>query len=131
MILSAFYLPIVGLSVVAFPAGLSAVFAAGLVFLLLIPAPELPEIVHCIGGFIPGKHGVVLCADNPSVRVFLENCFPFGIADSYHVFTLSVSLNSKLCLGFLGRFPPLGIAGVCLYHRQKTPTNGLEILVCG
>ena len=70
MILSAFCLP---------SAGLSAVLAGWLGFLLLILTTEGAEIVHCIGGLIPGEHCVVLGADNPCVRVFLENCFPFGI----------------------------------------------------
>lgn len=89
MILSAFLLPVVGLSVVSFPAGWSVILAGGLGFLPLILTTDLPEIVHCIGGFIPGEHSVVFRADNPSIRVFLENCFPFGIGYSYHVFTLS------------------------------------------
>ena len=70
MILSAFCLP---------SAGLSAILAGGLGFLPLILTTELPEIVHCIGGLIAGKHCVMLCAGNPCVRVFAENCLPFRI----------------------------------------------------
>ena len=78
MILSAFCLPSAGLLVVSFPAGWSAIFAGGLGFLLIL-ATEGTEIVHSITGFIPGEHSVVFRSDNPSIRVFLENCFPFGI----------------------------------------------------
>lgn len=78
-ILSAFCLPSAGLSVVAFSAGLSAVIVGGPGFLLLILTTELPEIVHSKTAFIPGEHCVVLGAHNPSIWVFLENCFPFGI----------------------------------------------------
>ncbi len=69
LFLSAFCLP---------SAGLSAAFAGGLGYLLIL-ATEGAEIVHSVAGFIPSKESVVLGADNPSVRVFLENCFPFGI----------------------------------------------------
>lgn len=89
MILSAFCLPFAGLSVVSFPAGWSVILAGGLGFLLRFPVAELPEIVHCIGGLIPRQVGMMFCTLEPCVRVFLENCFPFGIGYSYHVFTLS------------------------------------------
>ena len=85
MILSAFYLPSAGLSVVSFTAGWSVILAGGLGFLPLILTTELPEIVHCIGGLIPGEHSVVFRADNPSIRVFLENSFPLGIRNLNHV----------------------------------------------
>ena len=80
MILSAFCLP---------SAGLSAALVGGLGFLLRLSSAELLEIVYSKRAFISGEVGVVLCALEPSVRVFLENCFPFGIGYSYHVFTLS------------------------------------------
>lgn len=89
MILSAFCLPSAGLSVVSFPAGWSVILAGGLGFLSRFTVAELSEIVHSKTGFIPGEHSVVFRADDPSIRVFLENCFPFGIGYSYHVFTLS------------------------------------------
>lgn len=76
MILSAFFLPSAGLLVVSFPAGWSVILAGGLGFLPLLSSAELLEIVYCIGGFIPGEVGVMLCANDPCVRVFLEYCFP-------------------------------------------------------
>ena len=78
MILSAFCLPSAGLSVKAFPVGLSAVLAGGLWFLLRLSSAELLEIVYCIGGLVPGQVNMMLCALEPSVRVFLENSFPLG-----------------------------------------------------
>ena len=69
MILSAFCLP---------SAGLFAVLAGGLVVMPLLSSAELLEIVYSKRAFISGEVGVVLCALEPSVRVFLENSFPLG-----------------------------------------------------
>lgn len=74
-ILSAFFLPSVGLSVVAFPAGLFAILAGGLGF-LLIPGTDETEEAENVRVLIPLKVGVVLGSREPCVREFLENSFP-------------------------------------------------------
>ena len=75
MILSAFFLPSAGLSVVSFPAGWSAILTGGLGFLLIL-GTEGTEEVENVRVLIPLKVGVVLGSRDPCVREFLENSFP-------------------------------------------------------